>query len=143
MNRLAAMQDWPLFWHAGGDRRPRAARSRSADGITTNGSLPPSSSTVFLTSSPAIAATERPAGSLPVSVAARDPRVAQDVLDRARADQQGLEAALGEAGAAEQVLEVERGLRHVRGVLEQPDVARHQRGRGEADRPARAGSSTA
>ncbi|GAA3075225.1 hypothetical protein GCM10020000_70420 [Streptomyces olivoverticillatus] len=69
MKRLAAMQDCPLFC----TRAVTAvltARSRSADGITTYGSLPPSSRTVFLTSSPATAATERPAGSLPVRVAA-------------------------------------------------------------------------
>ncbi|MGX1254373.1 hypothetical protein RKD48_006884 [Streptomyces ambofaciens] len=39
--------------------------------MTTNGSLPPSSSTVFLIISPAVEATARPAGSLPVRVAAR------------------------------------------------------------------------
>ncbi|CAG6394318.1 hypothetical protein SCOCK_260012 [Actinacidiphila cocklensis] len=61
------------------------------------------------------------------------PRVAQDTLDRAGADQQGLEAALGEAGAVEQLAQVEGGLRDVGRVLEQPDVAGHQRGRGEPD----------
>ena len=101
MKRLAAMQDWPLFWQRA-VAATSAARSRSADGITTNGSLPPSSSTVFLISPPAIAATDRPAASLPVSVAAAHPRVAQDPLDRVRADQQGLERALREAGPAEQ-----------------------------------------
>ncbi len=70
MNRFAEMHDWPLF-------RQRevaatcAAFAMSADGMTTNGSLPPSSSTVFFSSRPAIAAIERPAPSLPVSVAAR------------------------------------------------------------------------
>ena len=38
--------------------------------MTTNGSLPPSSSTVFLICFPACAATCAPAGSLPVRVAA-------------------------------------------------------------------------
>lgn len=69
MNRLAAMQDWPLFC----TRAVTAvltASSRSAEGITMNGSLPPSSSTVGLISSPAMAATDWPAGSLPVRVAA-------------------------------------------------------------------------
>ena len=69
MKRLAAMQDWPLL-----SRRAvvatRAASSRSADGITMNGSLPPSSSTTFLISLPAMAATDCPAGPDPVSVAA-------------------------------------------------------------------------
>ena len=41
-----------------------------ADGITMNGSLPPSSSTVFFSLRPAAAATCAPAGSLPVSVTA-------------------------------------------------------------------------
>jgi len=69
MNRLAAMQDWPLFC----TRAVTAvltASSRSTDGITMNGSLPPSSITVGLISSPQMAATDWPAGSLPVSVAA-------------------------------------------------------------------------
>ena len=69
MNRLAAMQDWPLFC-----TRPvtavLTASSRSTDGITMNGSLPPSSITVGLISSPQMAATDWPAGSLPVRVAA-------------------------------------------------------------------------
>ena len=69
MKRLAAMQDWPLF-----SRRANAATSaalgRSAEGMTTNGSLPPSSSTTFLISLPAVAATDAPAGVEPVSVAA-------------------------------------------------------------------------
>ena len=69
MNRFAAMQDWPLFW-VRAVTAVLTALAKSADGITTNGSLPPSSSTVCFTSSPAMAATDRPAGSLPVSVAA-------------------------------------------------------------------------
>ena len=107
MNRLAAMQDWPLFWQRA-VTATSAARSTSADGITMNGSQPPSSSTVFLISSPPIAATDCPAGSVPVRVAARTRGSRSTALDRARADQQGLEAALGEAGPAEQVLQVER-----------------------------------
>ena len=70
MNRLAAMQDWPLFWQRA-VTATSAARSTSADGMTTNASVPPSSSTVFLISSPQIAATDWPAGSEPVRVAAR------------------------------------------------------------------------
>ena len=65
--------------------------------MTTYGSLPPSSSTVFLISSPAMPPTDCPAGSLPVSVAARDPRVAQDPLDARDADEQRLERTVGEA----------------------------------------------
>jgi hypothetical protein len=37
----------------------------------------------------------------------------------------------GEPGPGEQILHEQGGLRHVRGVLEQPDVARHQGGGGE------------
>src|SRR5439155_204102 len=48
-----------------------AARGRSASSRTMNGSLPPSSSTVFLSSRPARSATWLPARSLPVSVTAR------------------------------------------------------------------------
>ena len=69
MKRLAAMQLCPLFWQRA-VTPTSAARSRSAEGSTTNGSLPPSSNTVFLTSSPATRATAWPAGVLPVRVAA-------------------------------------------------------------------------
>jgi hypothetical protein len=51
---------------------------------------------------------------------------------RAGLDEQRLERALGRARLAEQLLERERALRHVRRVLEQPDVAGGERGRGEA-----------
>jgi len=47
------------------------AASRFAEGITTKGSEPPSSSTVFLSAAPARAASARPASSLPVRVTAR------------------------------------------------------------------------
>ena len=67
--RLAAMQLCPLFWLRA-VTATSAAVSRSAEGMTMNGSLPPSSSTVFFSASPAIAATDWPAGALPVSVAA-------------------------------------------------------------------------
>ena len=69
MNRFAAIQDWPLFCTRA-VTAVFAAAAMSALGMTMKGSLPPSSSTVCLTSSPAIAATDRPAGSLPVKVAA-------------------------------------------------------------------------
>src|ERR1035441_10953532 len=52
MKRLAAMQDWPLFRQRA-TAPTWAAACRSADGMTMNGSLPPSSSTTFLISSPA------------------------------------------------------------------------------------------
>ena len=66
MKRLAAMHDWPLLTMRAFTAVSMAARM-SALGITMNGSLPPSSSTVFLICPPAAAATLRPACSLPVS----------------------------------------------------------------------------
>jgi succinate-semialdehyde dehydrogenase/glutarate-semialdehyde dehydrogenase len=51
------MHDWPLFW-VRAVMATSAARSTSADGSTTKASLPPSSSTVFLISSPAIDAKD-------------------------------------------------------------------------------------
>ncbi len=65
MNRLAAMQDWPLLT-VRASTAAVTARPRSALGMTMNGSLPPSSSTVFLMRRPARPATSAPAGSLPV-----------------------------------------------------------------------------
>ena len=61
------------------------------------------------------------------------PRVLDDLLDGARGHEERLERALGEARPAQDVFDRQRALRHVRRVLEQPDVARHQRGRGEAE----------
>ena len=70
MKRLAAMQLCPLFTSRAA-AAVVAARGRSASSRTMNGSLPPSSSTVFLSSRPARSATWLPARSLPVSVTAR------------------------------------------------------------------------
>ena len=69
MKRFAAMHDWPLLIMRA-FTPTSAAVATSALGRTMNGSLPPSSSTVFLMCFPAVAATWLPAGSLPVSVAA-------------------------------------------------------------------------
>ncbi len=69
MKRFAAMQDWPLFWVRAVTAVATAA-SRSALGMTMNGSEPPSSRTAFLTSAAALDATARPAVSEPVSVTA-------------------------------------------------------------------------
>ena len=55
MKRLAAMQDWPLLIVRALTAVATAA-SRSALGMTMNGSLPPSSSTVFLIWAPGRAA---------------------------------------------------------------------------------------
>ena len=69
MKRLAAMHDCPLLivraFTAVELRRPLPH-----DGMTMKEPLPPSSSTVFLICFPAMPATLRPAGSLPVRVAA-------------------------------------------------------------------------
>jgi hypothetical protein len=69
MKRFAAMQLCPLLWQRA-VVATAAARAKSAEGMTTKGSLPPSSSTVFLISRLAISATDRPACSLPVNVPA-------------------------------------------------------------------------
>ena len=70
MNRLAAMQLWPLLIRRA-SAATCAAFTRSASSSTMNGSLPPSSSTVFFKCRPACCATWLPARSLPVSVTAR------------------------------------------------------------------------
>ena len=59
MNRLAAMQDWPLLI-VRALTAVAAAASRSALGMTMNGSLPPSSRTIFLISAPAARPTRDP-----------------------------------------------------------------------------------
>ena len=65
MNRLAALQAWPVL-----DIRPRVAdftvASMSSESSTMNASEPPSSSTTFLRFRPATSATAAPARSLPV-----------------------------------------------------------------------------
>ena len=132
MNRLAAMHDCPLLIVRAFTAVFTAA-SRSALGMTMNGSLPPSSSTVFLMCLPAIDATLLPAPSLPVSVAAATRSSASSSATASDADEQSLKHAARRAGVDEQLLERERALRHVRRMLEQPDVARHERRRGEAD----------
>ena len=69
MKRLAQMQLWPALM-VRATAPTLAAWSRSASARTMNGSEPPSSMTDGLSASPAAAATARPAGSLPVMVAA-------------------------------------------------------------------------
>ena len=130
--RLAAMQDWPLLM-----QRARTAAStasaRSAEGMTMKGSLPPSSRTDFLMSHPAWAAMARPADSLPVRVTAATRSSARTISTWLASIEQRLEGAAGKAGAAHQGFDGERALGHVGGVLEQADVARHQRGREKAE----------
>ena len=108
------------------------ASSRFAEGMTMNGSLPPSSRTVFLICLPAIDATLRPAGSLPVNVAATTRRIVQDSFDCVRADQQRLKRAFRKSCAREDLFDRERTLRHVRSVFQQANVSGHQRRRREA-----------
>ena len=85
MNRFALTHDWPLF-SVRDCTAFATAVSRSADGITTNASLPPSSSTLGLIVRPAVAPTARPAASLPVSVTARTLRSSMMASTRLRAD---------------------------------------------------------
>ena len=70
MKRFAAMHDWPLLTMRAFTADLHRLVEIGADGITMNGSLPPSSRTLFLICFAAMLATLAPAGSLPVSVAA-------------------------------------------------------------------------
>jgi hypothetical protein len=69
MKRLAAMHDSPLLMTRAA-AACRAACATSASASTMNGSEPPSSRTTFFSARPAIAPTDAPAASLPVSVTA-------------------------------------------------------------------------
>ena len=132
MNRLAAMHDCPLLIVRALSRRAHGAPPDPRCGITMKGSLPPSSSTVFLMP----CRPPRPPRARRVAAGERhrrDPRVLDDPAHRPRPDEQRLEAPLGKPGAAEDVLDGQRALRHVRRVLEQAHVARHQRRRREAE----------
>jgi DNA-directed RNA polymerase alpha subunit len=66
------MQDWPLLIILAVTAVERAV-SRSALGITMNGSLPPSSTTDFLRFRPAAPATETPVAAEPAPEAAAMP----------------------------------------------------------------------
>src|SRR5262249_48226048 len=135
MNRLAAMQLWPLLTRRA-SAATLAATSRSASSRTMNGSLPPSSSTVFFRAFPARSATLLPASSLPVSVTAAmrgssiRPAAAEDGRGR---DERGREEPSRESRLAEHFLDLKRAPRHVGGVLEDAGVAGHERRRGEAE----------
>ena len=111
--------------------------------MTMKGSLPPSSRTDFLDEPSCLGGDGAPGGSLPVTVTAVTRGSASTRLHLAGFDEQSLEDAAGKAGAAYQGFDGERALRHVGGVLEQADVARHQRGRERSGRPARRESSRA
>ena len=95
--------------------------------MTMNGSLPPSSSTVFLRCLPAIDATLRPAPSLPVSVAAATRGSASTPATASLPTSSVWNTPSGRAGAAHERLQLQRALRHVGRVLQQPDVAGHER----------------
>ena len=130
------MHVWPAVI-----RRPvtacLTARSRSASASTTNGSEPPSSSTLFLSALPASAATNAPARSEPVSVTAATRGSAislrRHVRHVLRRHDQAGEHARGRAGRGEHLLQRQRRARDVGRVLEERRVARHQRRPGEAD----------
>ena len=59
--------------------------------------------------------------------------VGEEAFNLAGLDEEGLEAAAGEACAADEGLDGERALRDVGGVLEQADVAGHERGSEETE----------
>ena len=132
MKRLPAMQDWPLLLIRA-RTAVAAAAATSAEGMTMNGSDPPSSSTDFFTWSAAMEATERPAGSEPVRVtaltlaSARTAATSEPPISRVRKEPSGEPCPLKER------VEEERRLGHVRGMLEQAGVARHERRGGKAD----------
>ena len=92
---------------------------------------------------PARAATLAAGGSLPVSVTAATRGSSMTRATRSTSMSRRLKRALGKAGAPEDVLDRQRALRHVRGVLEQrrrcPPSAPARR----SGRPARTESSTA
>ena len=130
------MHVWPAVI-----RRPvtacLTAKSRSASASTTNGSEPPSSSTLFLSALPASAATNAPARSEPVSVTAATRGSAISRADtsgtfcgatiRLVNTPAGAPAAVNTSSSASAVPET------FGRVLEERRVARHQRRPGEAD----------
>ena len=131
MKRLAAMHDWPLFcvrdctavFHGlfqvgAGQDEERVAAAKFQDGA------------LELRSG---RARDRPARA---DAAGQRDGVHARVLDQRRDARDGHGEVLenvAPAGAAEKVLEPRAALRSVVGVLEQADVARHERRRGEPD----------
>ena len=132
MKRFAAMHDCPVLI-VRAFTPISAAISKSALGMTMNGSLPPSSRTLFLICRAAALATSLPARSLPVSVTAFTRGSSMTRAHLLGFDQQGLKHAFRETGAAKNIFNRERALRNVGGVFEQNDIARHQSGRGETE----------
>jgi hypothetical protein len=133
MNRLAAMQLCPLFLAAGGRRHLRRlleVRRRHDHERVAAAQLEHRR----LERVPRDRRDRPPGRRAAGERRRRHPVVAQHLLDLLGPDQQRLEDVGREARPAEQLLEEQRRLRHVARVLEQPDVAGHQRGRGEAHR---------
>ncbi len=81
---------------------------------------------------PATSATERPAPSDPVSVTARTRSSSISLGHMLRRDEQRLERTGRESRPPEHVLDQQRRLGHVRRMLQQTDVARHEARRREA-----------
>src|SRR5262249_24777339 len=62
-----------------------------------------------------------------------DARISDDAVHAVWADEQGLKDAFRKAGPAEDFFDRQGALRNIGRMLQQADVARHQRGRGEAE----------
>jgi hypothetical protein len=131
MNRFAAMHDWPLLTIRAATA-VSTARSRSADGVTMNGSEPPSSSTVFL--SAARHRGHRAARGLAAGGGyGRDPRVGDHRFHPRRANQERLEDPRRRSSATPEFLEGEGALRNVRRMLQERNVAGGKGRCGETD----------
>ena len=130
--RLAAMQDWPLLMQrartASWTASVEVGRGHDDEGIAAaefeDGLLDEPSGLGGDGAAGGFAAGEGDGG---------DALVGEHHLHLAGFDEQRLERAAGKAGAAHQGFDGERALGHVGGVLEQADVAGHQRGREEAE----------
>ena len=132
MNRLAAMHDCPLL-----TIRALTAVSIAAPQVGArhhDERIAAAELEHRLLDLPAGGAGDLTAGRLAAGQRrACHPGILQHALDLIRADQQRLKRALRKARAPEHVLDHQRALRDVRRVLEQHDVAGHQRRRGEAE----------
>ena len=133
MKRLAAMQDCPLLIMRA-FTAVATALSRSALGITMNGSLPPSSSTVFLMCLPGCAATCAARG---LAAGERDGRDAR-VVDDARATWPEPISSVWNTPSGKPARRKISSMASAHcgtldACLSRPHVARHQRRRGEAE----------
>ncbi len=131
INRLAAMQLWPLLSSRAATPVLTAA-SRSASSSTIKGSLPPSSSTVFFSCAPQSCATRRPAASLPVSVAARTHGCPIISATSPAPMSSAVKHMLRQPGLPENILYGKGAHGHIGSMLEHAGIARHQRGRCKA-----------